>query len=136
MSRPQQFKVGARCFVALTWWSRGRGCCPNKSGRRPRSARVSPGGPSVIITEGYRRRTPCRRPTHPVFTSGRVTYSVLQKTLCFTGLCARGRCNVSKMEKCISCGFYKGGVGNARRADVHNHFFWVMGARQHKWHKM
>ena len=27
---------------------------------------------------------------------------------------------MSMMEKCKNCGFYKGGVGNARRADVHN----------------
>ena len=27
------------------------------------------------------------------------------------------------MAKCKNCWFYKGGVGNARRADVHNRIF-------------
>ena len=28
--------------------------------------------------------------------------------------------NAAKMEKCNNSGLYKGGVANARRADVHN----------------
>ena len=31
------------------------------------------------------------------------------------------------MAKCKNCGFYKGGVGNVRRADVHNRMFFSDG---------
>ena len=40
------------------------------------------------------------------------------------------------VRKCKNCGLYKGGVGNARRADVHNRIHLGDGACQHKLRKM
>ena len=37
------------------------------------------------------------------------------KTLCFTGFCGRGRSTIWTVAKCKNRGFYKGGVGSARR---------------------
>ena len=60
----------------------------------------------------------------------------VQKTLCFTRFCARGKSQGFMMAKCKNCRLYKGGVGNPRRADVHNRIFWVMGALQQILRKM
>ena len=54
------------------------------------------------------------------------------KTLCFTGFCGRERSKIWTVAKCKNCGLYKGGVGNARRADVHNQ----ISCDEHKWRKM
>ena len=51
----------------------------------------------------------------------------VQKTLCFTWFCAREKCEAAKMEKCKSTVCFKGGVGNARRADGHNRHFVSVG---------
>ena len=41
-------------------------------------------------------------------------------------LYARGKCHAAKMEKCKNPVLFKGGVGNARRADrINRHFVGV-----------
>ena len=45
------------------------------------------------------------------------------KTLCFTVFFGRGRSTIWTPVKCKNCGFYKGGVGNARCPRVHNRNF-------------
>ena len=48
-----------------------------------------------------------------------------EKTLCLQCLLRISKCDAAKMEKCKNNNavFFKGGVGNARRADKHNRHF-------------
>ena len=51
---------------------------------------------------------------------------VKYKALCFTGLLRILKCDAASKEKCKHAVFFKGGVGNARRADrINRHFVGV-----------